>query len=75
VIQLSCTNQSLIVRTKWIAIGPESSAPTTAHVDATRAFIDSDEDHLQPWRERPLRTGAGRFPARVLGSLTPCFLL
>src|SRR4051795_12026117 len=27
--------------------------------------------HRQPWRERPLRTGAGPLQARATGSLTP----
>ena len=37
---------------------------------------DSSDDrhgHRQPWRERPLRTRAGPFPARAPGSLTPWF--
>jgi hypothetical protein len=37
----------------------------------------SDDRHRnrQPWRERPLRTRGGRFPARPRGALTPCLLL
>ena len=43
----------------------------SGHDDAT--LRRPTQRHRQPWRERPLRTRAGPFPARAPGSLTPWF--
>lgn len=50
----------------WIA-GPGAAVLTM------RTTADRPRDgQRQPWRERPLRTPAGRISARRPGSLTPC---
>jgi hypothetical protein len=38
---------------------------------ADHAVLDNLQRQRQPWRERPLRTGAGSRRARAAGSLTP----
>ena len=58
--------------------GPRSAPPASPEITVdsgpSSAPSSTRHRHRQPWRERPLRTGAGPIQARAPGSLTPWFL-
>jgi hypothetical protein len=67
------TNGNRIVRKIWVAIERVRCRKSAALLAAERAVSVNLKRQGQPWRERPLRTGAGPRRARAAGSLTPWF--
>jgi hypothetical protein len=53
----------------------QSTREHEALLAALLTIADTDSAKRQPWRGRPLRTGAGPPRTRAAGSLTPCLLL
>ena len=56
------------VATKHVRCGKHAALLAAEHV-----VLDNLQRQRQPWRERPLRTGAGPRRPRAAGSLTPSF--
>lgn len=67
------TNGNRVVRKIWVAIERVRCRKHAPLLAAEHAVSDNLKRQRQPWRERPLRTGAGPHRARAAGSLTPWF--